>query len=578
MGAGKILFGAAYSAIEPLGLLHLGGLARDLGFDREYCLVKNQDYAEFHEKVKQHKPDFVAFNIYTGNHKNIYEYLKKLRKDSPKTQVILGGPHPSYFPYEVSQHADYVVVSEGFAGLKSILAGAAKKGVIPPSKEPHIFPFPDRKKFYETYHEHRDSPIKSIITMTGCPFRCTYCYNSSNIKDITEGLPIEFIEQVGLKKINGRLFAWNNRTSEDVIKEAEELVNFYPTKMIYFQDDVFGMKMEWLEEFAKLWPKKINIRWHAQMRWEMTHGDAGKRRLALCKDAGCCGLTLAIEAADPYIRAEVLDRKMSEDIIFEGMQNAIDMGFKVRTEQITGLPYGATIEPTKMNIDADLEILELNVRLKQKTGGPHLSWASTFVPYARTRLGIYSTDYGFYKNPEGQNWDVKDTFFEKSVLNFLKAYVGPSLKEKKEDKTIWLNDDELDLYRTQNAELRRHFNAFAYLKDGHVFAKKYITKGEYNFINLGNMVREWNKTDKEAESKFINETKKLTENKEQEQAFIQLAPYFLTLPSSLAFAPRFINYSKKKGLTMSALSETARHHLYDYVLYYVEGENATEEC
>ena len=31
----RILFLSAYSSIEPLGQLHLAGLARDLGFDRK---------------------------------------------------------------------------------------------------------------------------------------------------------------------------------------------------------------------------------------------------------------------------------------------------------------------------------------------------------------------------------------------------------------------------------------------------------------------------------------------------------------------------------------------------------------
>ncbi|MEK6916963.1 MAG: radical SAM protein [Nanoarchaeota archaeon] len=578
MAKGKILFGAAYSAIEPLGLLHLGGLARDLEFDRDYSLVKNQDYTEFHKKVDHYKPEFIGFNIYTGNHKSLYRYLKKLRKEFPEIKVILGGPHPSYFPYEVSQYADFVIVSEGFAGLKAVLTGTAKKGVIPPPKTPFIFPFPDRGKFYELYSEHRTSPIKSIITMTGCPFRCTYCYNSSNIEDISAGLPAEFIQEIGFKKLRGRLFTWNSRTVDAVLKEAKELVKTYQTKMIYFQDDVFGMKMEWLEEFAERWPKEIGIRWHAQMRWEMTHSEAGRKRLDLCKQAGCCGLTLAIEAADPNIRAEVLDRKMQEDIIFEGMQNAIDRGFKVRTEQITGLPCGATSVPTKINLDADLEILELNVRLREKSGGPHLSWASTFVPYARTRLGLYSTDYGFYENKEGENWDIKDSFFDKSVLKFLRSYVGPSLKQDKNNLGLWLTEKELEHYRNQNAELRRHFNVFAYLKNGHIFAREYILKEDYSFLNLGNMIRAWTKISKKEENEFLNKIKEIAEDENQKQILTTLSPYFLVIPGPVAFAKRFVNYGEKKGFTMNTLSDTARHHLYDYVLYYVVGEKEIENC
>ena len=47
----RILFGASYSIIEPLGLLHLGGLARDEGWDRKYTLGKDHDFSRFFEDV-----------------------------------------------------------------------------------------------------------------------------------------------------------------------------------------------------------------------------------------------------------------------------------------------------------------------------------------------------------------------------------------------------------------------------------------------------------------------------------------------------------------------------------------------
>ncbi len=563
---GKILFGAAYSVIEPLGLLHLGGLARDMGFERSYCLVKDQDFTEFHYKVIKEKPDFIAFNVYTGNHITLYDYFSKLKKEFSNIKTILGGPHPSYFPFEASQKADYVVMSEGFAALYEILSGTAKLGVQTPKKSNYVFPHPDRIKFYEDYPKHGRSTIKSIITMTGCPFRCTYCYNSSDIKSVIPGLSNEIVEEIGNKRLAGRLFPWNTRTVDAVIKEGKELKEKYPTKMIYFQDDVFGMKIEWLEEFAKRWPKEVGIRWHAQMRWEMTVEEVGKKRLRLCKDSGCCGLTMAIEAADEHIRKEVLDRQMPQEMIFEGMKNCVDCGFKIRTEQITGLPYGATSVPTRMNLSADLEILELNVSLREKTGGPHLAWASTFVPYARTRLGKYSVDLGFYENPQGENWDIKDTFFEKSVLRFLKKHVGPSLIKKSSDAGIWLTDEELETYRKQNAELRRHFNIFAYLDEGHEFAQNYITQGNYSFEKLGDMIRTWTSISREAEEEFI---KNFQLSQEKSSIIRQLAPYFLVVPNSVEFAQRFIDKSDKKGFTMDTLSEAARHHLYEYVVYQV---------
>ena len=77
----RILFGASYSAIEPLGILHLSGLARDCGWDRKIHLVKNHDFEDFFKLVKDYKPDIVGFNVYTGNHTQLAEAYARLKKD-----------------------------------------------------------------------------------------------------------------------------------------------------------------------------------------------------------------------------------------------------------------------------------------------------------------------------------------------------------------------------------------------------------------------------------------------------------------------------------------------------------------
>lgn len=222
-----------------------------------------------------------------------------------------------------------------------------------------------------------------------------------------------------------------------------------------------------------------------------------------------------------------------------------------------------------MNLEGDLEILELNVKLREISGGPHLAWASTFVPYARTRLGRYSNELGFYENPEGENWDIKDTFFEKSVMRFLKEHVGPNLKAIKDNSNIWLSEKELEMYRRRNAELRRHFNVFVYLKNGHEFARKYLLNDIYNFEFLGSMIRDWSNITKIDEVNLYNDISPYLKNDEQKNSLKELAPYFLSVPNSREFANRFFEYSLNKGTTMKTLSETARHHLYDHVVYQV---------
>ena len=579
----RILFGASYSAIEPLGILHLSGLARDCGWDRKIHLVKNHDFDDFFKLVKDYKPDIVGFNVYTGNHTQLAEAYARLKKDFKNIVTVVGGPHPTYFPAESAEYSDYVVMSEGFGGLRKILTSNSQPGILPMGDTQH-FPLPDRETFYSDYPEHASSKIKSIITMTGCPYTCTYCYNSSTTKELAENLPPKLAAALGKNMgRSGRLFPKNVRDIDQVIEEGKQIAEKWPTKVIYFQDDIFGFdtkKGGMLEQMAERWPKEVGIPFHAQMRWEMTVGKGGKKRLDLVREAGGFGITLAIEAADPTIRKEILDRAMPEEMIFEGMQNVVDRGFKVRTEQITGLPYGATSKPTKMNLDADLQLLELNVRLKEETGGPTMAWASTLAPYKGTKMGTYCAQYGHY---ESDNNDVPDTFFESSVLRFPKEWIGPDLEKRKNDSSVWLSKSELSEYRKQNAELRKLFNFFAAVPKGHVLAEKYLRSSEeYSYDALGKMTIEHlqslgNDVDAKESLSKISKIKSYVESlsvnypKKDLTDLVSLSSYFACLPKSEMAVDKALDYTlknKESSIQPGTLSTAVRHHLYDNVLYY----------
>ena len=580
----RILFGASYSVIEPLGLLYLAGLARDEDWERQIHLVKDHDFEHFFEKVRDYKPDIVGFNVYTGNHIQLFDAFKRLKKEFPSLVTIVGGPHPTYFPSDASQHADYVVMSEGFGALRKILRGEVTSGILPMEKTER-FPHPDRVTFYQDYPCHAQSRIKSLITMTGCPYSCTYCYNSSTPADIRDSVPLSILGQLEKSQgMGGRLFPHNVRSVDDVIREGVEIREKWPTEVIYSQDDVHGFDTRhWMVDFAHRWPKEVGIPYHAQMRWEMTKE---KKRLDLLVEAGCFGLTLAIEAADPVIRREVLDRAMPEELMFNGMTSLVERGFKIRTEQITGLPYGATTQETPINLDADLELIKLNVRLKKETGGPTMAWASTLAPYKGTKLEAYCEQFGHYI---GNNNDVPDTFFERSVLKFPKQWIGVDLEKRKYDRSVWLSPDDLERYRDQNAELRRLFNFFTLVPEGDTLAESYLNnRGPFGYERLGKETEEHlyhliknNNFEAARLLQQINELKNktsfFTQNPVEEEVLKPLIPYFGCLPLGEIATLRFLRYSREHGsFTPRILSDATRHHLYDECLYSLNTRNISQ--
>jgi len=571
----RVLLAASYSVIEPLGLLHLGGLARDIGYERSYHLVKDHNFEDFFKHLKDFKPNIIGFNVYTGNHIQLAEEFKRLKKDYPNIATVVGGPHPTYFPLDSKKYADYVVMSEGFGTFRKILNNELEPGIYY-MESSEKFPHPDRETFYSSYPEHGKSRIKSMITMTGCPYRCTYCYNSSTTKDIKVSTEIanKLAKTLGQK---GRLFPHNVRTVEDVVNEGIEIAKNWPTEVIYFQDDVFGFDDKpkgMLDLMVQNWPEGVGLPYHAQMRFEMTKSE---RRLDMIRKSGGFGLTLAIESADYTIRKEVLDRAMPEELMYDGMKLLINFGFKIRTEQITGLPYGATSNKTNINLDADLDLVKLNLDLREKTKGPTMAWASTFAPYAGTKLGIYSQINGFYEHLD--NFDVPDTFFDRSVLRFLKNWVGPEIKIKKDDKSLWLDNEELETYRNQNSELRRIFNLVTLIPKGYKLAESYLKNNKsYNYKRLGDEIEQHLTNLNEYSSlNILNRIRDIREyissldlQPLEIKQIKDLAPYFGVLPKGKLAIERYINYGRLKGFSSKVLSDATRHHLYDEVLYSID--------
>jgi radical SAM superfamily enzyme YgiQ (UPF0313 family) len=473
----RVLLGASHSIIEPLGLLHLGTVAKQEGWDIRYVLVKDNNFSVVDDMVKEFKPDMFGYTLYSGNHIPLFDYLKSFRKAYPSIQTSLGGPHPTYFPGSCKEYADYVVVSEGFNSFRKILRGKAKPGIVHLSKsEP--FTVAEREQFYKDCPDHLNSPIKSVITQTGCPFSCNYCFNSSNLDFIAKDLSVKQLSEMS-KAVGGtkKLFPSQIRSVDDVIEEINIIKNISPeTQMIYFQDDVFvRADTAWIKEFKKKF-FGLGMNFHIQVRFEYVNPDSPiiREKINLLREAGCNGMTMAIESGNAIVRKEVLNRPMKEELMFKTFEYLSRMDFKVRTEQMLGLPCGATSKETPINLESDIETLSLNVRLKQATGLPTTAWASIFTPYSGTNLGKYCKKYGFYA---GDNANMPTTFFERSILNFPRHYMGSRLQNTDPNNSaFWMGKEQLSHYKDNLQFLRDYFDYFAMIKDGDELFRKVLSE------------------------------------------------------------------------------------------------------
>ena len=376
----RFLFIARYYSIEPLGIHYLAGIVRDADWVCNVVLVKENEFKSLYDIINKWKPDMVGCQILTGFHIHAFLACDTIR--AMGIPVVIGGPHATYFSAECVRHADFVVQGSGFRILRSILTGIVSKGVhFDRQGRDENFPIPNRDLIYETYPEFGASPIKSIIGSVGCPMTCTYCYAPT------------FNEMHG----GFRLIV---RSVSELITEIRTIMYRWPLVMVYWQDDIFGYDMRWLEEFAKRWPIEVGVTFHCQIRLELTSNDIGSKRLDLLKLAGCSGITLAIESGNEFLRDRVLFRHMSEDLIIEGCRKIMDRGMTLRTEQILAVPFSDTL--------TDLSTLDLSAHIN-----PEMAWISILAPYGGTNMSKIASNFGLYT---GNNDDLSDNFFDRSIL------------------------------------------------------------------------------------------------------------------------------------------------------------------
>lgn len=391
---GRFVLVARYPSIEPLGINHLVEVPGQVGWECKVVLVKENDFAPLKELVRQWRPDVVGIHIWAGYHLPMLELSDWVRERG--IPVVMGGPFATYSHERCLPHADWVVRGSGFQLLREILQGTLKPGAHFNHKARYeTFPIPGRNILYSAYPEFGRSPIKSIFASVGCPYKCTYCHAP------------EF------NKMHGG-FDLILRSIDDVIDEAHIALRSWPeTKLFYFQDDVFGFDEKgWLPEFARRWKAEVGVPFHCQMRLEMTRHAAGDRRLDLFAEAGCSGITLAIESDSEFLRDQVLFRSMPDALIIEGCRKITDRGMTLRTEQILAVPFS--------DITTDLGTLGLNVRIN-----PTMAWSSVFSPYPGVNLGAIAKNFNMWV---GDNDDIKESFLDRSVLRHVAG--GPRQIEK----------------------------------------------------------------------------------------------------------------------------------------------------
>lgn len=373
----RVLFLTNEYLIEPLGIGYLSAALKEAGHETALGQVaRNGDHYDdmvAMTAIDATQADILAYSVTTGQHRlwaalneRMRFWLRAARSECTPISVF-GGPHCTFFPDFLNEPGvDVIVRGEGEEAIVHI-ADAVDGKRTPLQNEWHppdvnALPWPDRDLLYQ-YAHNRNNPIRSVLASRGCPFNCPYCYNQ---------------EYRRLYREHGD--TRRTREPQDVVDEVLALVARFPTKLIYFQDDLFISPKRWFRRLTEAYASQVNVPYHCHVRADLLT-EADVRQL---RSTGCHGVTLAIENGDAELRAKALGRRMTDERIVWACAKIKEAGLRLRTENMIGIP-GETWESAVKT-----------VRLNQKCRAD-APWCSLYQPYPGTRLGIAAEAAGLCK-------------------------------------------------------------------------------------------------------------------------------------------------------------------------------------
>jgi len=384
---------------DKLGVLSLIAYLKSKGHSANLFIIEGHTWCD---KIKDCKPDILGFSSLTGGHLWVESCAEEIKKNKRwDIPIIVGGSHPTFFPEMINHPCiDFICRGEGEYALEELLdrmnrgedvtsisniwakqdGSIIKNDVRPLIDNLDLLPIPDRSH-YERYAFLKNNPHKKMITSRGCPFNCTYCYNSAFR---------------ALYKNKGKVV--RRRSVENVMEEILLLQHTSGWKTLEMVDDAFLADKKWFLQFAQVYQEKINLPYACFSIVK----NIDKEVAEALRQSNCKCVEFGIESGNEKIRRDIYKKRISDDDIVRGAEVLHQVGVKFLTFNMVGAPFET------------IEEMEETIRLNQKIKTDY-PWCSIMQPYPGTEIFTYCAEKGLIDSKtEIQSF----TYFEECILRY----------------------------------------------------------------------------------------------------------------------------------------------------------------
>ncbi|WP_455200425.1 B12-binding domain-containing radical SAM protein, partial [Kaarinaea lacus] len=192
------------------------------------------------EKLLKLKPQIIGFGVYIWNIEQTTYVVSLLKKLSPETIIILGGPEVSY-EYDkqpIVTFADHVITGnadlEFYYVCKELLNDKSPDtpGLREKIIQPRSFQLSDIN-FPYTYYSRLDIANRVIYVEAsrGCPFKCEFCLSALDKTAWPFDLALFLAEMQKLYERGARQFKFVDRTFNLKTKTTTQILEFFLGKL-----------------------------------------------------------------------------------------------------------------------------------------------------------------------------------------------------------------------------------------------------------------------------------------------------------------------------------------------------------
>jgi len=388
-------------AFDVLGVMYLSGYLKKNGHECD-ILIKTEEKKNFYPKIREYNPDLVAFSVTIGYQNYYMEEAEKI-KNILDVPVIFGGPHLTYYPETIEHPAvDIICRGEGEEALLDLLnaldngsdfsnipnlwvkqnGSITQNDVRPGEENLDRYTPADRSIFYK-YSYLRDKPLKTFFSGRGCPYQCSFCSNR---------------EYNLLYK--GKMKMIRRVSPEKIVEEIDLCRQQYPLKRLYFDDDIFVIKKDWLADFSPLYRDKVGLPYACNVHVNVIDEEIVK----LLKDSNCYLVMMGVETGNEKRRREILNKKITNKHIFDAADLFRKYGIEMKCFNLMGTP-GETLEEA-------LETVQINADLKVDH-----PWCNMLQTQPRTMIEEIAKGMGVLTEEFGLDSFSKSTAFFDSHLH-----------------------------------------------------------------------------------------------------------------------------------------------------------------